>query len=185
MADKINLSAFLILKCDILISENMKKEAKLFLIMCIITGLLFILGGYSLISCFVFGMDQEAIGTSILEISYLFIQLVALGILFYLFFRAMKFGSFFVRGLTMDPNGIKYKGKQIVFAIFGGLFFLLSIYATLQVFGLKLPLYEFMGLTIWHDLMNAFLLITLIFVLFFVYPYCYNHEDYIKKNDRR
>lgn len=153
--------------------------------MCIITGLLFLLCGYSLIMCFVYGVDDKAIGTSILEISYLFIQLVALAILFYLFFRAMKFGSFFVRGLTVDPNGVKYKGKQIVFAVFGGLFFVLSIYATLQVFGLKLPLYDFMGLTIWHDLMNACLLVTVIFILFFIYPFTYNHDDYNKKGDRK
>lgn len=135
--------------------------------------------------CFVYGMDEKAIGTSILEIAYLFLDLIAVAILFYLFFRAMKFGSFFVRGLTVDPNGVKYKGKQIVFAVLGVLFLGLSIYATLQVFGLKLPLYDFMGLTIWHDLMNACLLIAALFILFFLYPFCYSHDDYDKNGEHK
>ena len=153
--------------------------------MLIFLGLSFLLCGYSLVMCFVYGMDGDAIGTSILEIAYLFLHLVAVAILFYLFFRAMKFGSFFVRGLTVDPNGVKYKGKQITFAVLGVLFLGLSIYAALQVFGLKLPLYEFMGLTIWHDLMNACLLLTMLFFLFFVYPFCYSHDDYDKNGEHK
>ncbi len=131
--------------------------------------------------CFVYGMDQDAIGTSILEIAYLFLHLVAVAILFYLFFRAMKFESFFVRGLMVDQNGIKYVKKQIVFAVFSVLFLALGIYATLEVFGAHLPLYDFFGLTVWHDLMNACYLISAIFLVFFLYPFFYEHNE---KGDR-
>ena len=155
----------------------MRKEAKLFLAMLIFLGLSFLLCGYSLVMCFVYGMDGDAIGTSILEIAYLFLHLVAVAILFYLFFRAMKFESFFVRGLMVDQNGVRYVKKQAIFAVFAFLFLLLSIYATLEVFGANLPLYDFFGMTIWHDLMNAGYLITALFLLFFLYPFFYEHNE--------
>ena len=148
-----------------------RKDSLLFLIMAIVMVLSFLLCGYSLIRVFVIGYEGEDIGSHIFEISYLFVHLIVVAILFYLYFRAYKFGSFFTKGLTVDQNGVKYHKKHIVFAIIGSLLVLIAIYSTLQIIGLKFPLYDFMGEVIWHDLMNGCYLLSVIFISFFIYPY--------------
>ncbi len=149
----------------------MKKEAKLFVGFCIGLGLSFLLCGFSLIRCFVFGFKGDEIMSDILEITYLFMHLIIVAIIFYFAFRAIKFGSFFINNLTVDQYGNKYLKKHITFIVLSVLFLGLSIYATLAVIGLKVPLYDLMGLIIWHDLMNAGYLLTMIFVSFVIYPY--------------
>ena len=149
----------------------MKKTQNLFLAMCIVLVALFLLCGYSLIKCFVIGYDGDDVMSHIFEISYLFIHLIVVAIIFYLSFKAYKTKSIFIDNLTVDQNGYKYPKKHIVFIVLAALFFILGIYATLAAFGLKMPLYNVMGHVIWHDLMNGCLLLTLIFLSFVIYPY--------------
>ena len=149
----------------------MRKDKNLFIGLCIAMVASFLLCGYSLIRCFVIGFDNEDVASSLFEISYLFIHLIIVAIIFYLSFRAIKQKSFFISNLMVGPNQEKYVKKQIVFGVLAFLFLSITVYATLNVFGLKLPLHDFMGHIIWHDLMNGGLLFTIIFTSFAIYPF--------------
>ena len=153
----------------------MKKTKALFIGLCAATVLSFLLAGYSLIVCFVYGpVDEGSTGSHFLELSYLFLHLIACGILFYLFFRATRLGSFFIENVVLDEDKNPFKGKRICFIALSVLFLFVAVYSTLQVAGLNLPLYVEFGYVIWHDLMNAMYLLTFIFVSFIIYPFVYD-----------
>ncbi len=156
----------------------MKKTKSFFLGLCIATVISFFLAGYSLIVCFVYGpVDENSAGSHFLEISYLFIHIIACGILFYLFFRAMKFGSFFIENVTLDEEKNPYKGKRILFIVLSVIFLFIAVYSTMQISGMNLPLSSELGYVIWHDLMNAMYLLTIIFASFVIYPFMYDKNS--------
>ena len=116
------------------------------------------------------GMEGD-LGSYILEVSYLFLHLIAVALLFYLSFRAMKLGSFFIRNIMFDDRGYVYKRRRYFNLILGIIFSLLFIYSLLQVIGLNLPLYVELGEVVWHDVMNGFLLISMICFVIFAYSF--------------
>ena len=148
----------------------MTKEKKIFLSLVILTIVSFLLCGYSLISCLAFSGNEEELGSHILEISYLFMHLILCAIIVYLSFRAMKFGSFFVKNVVFDANGYPSKGRRILFIVLGSLFFLLFIYSFIQAVWMRLPLASEIGLVVWHDIMNGSFLALCIFIIFLIYP---------------
>ena len=156
----------------------MRKTKPLFLIMLILEGLLFLLDGYSLIICFVFGQDllQRAFTSSLFEMSYLFIQLIGLGIIFYITMRAYLKGSNIMAAIMVKD----YNEKNIVAIIIAGVIavisLLIGIYAILIVFGLPLPLYDYLGTIIPHCLMNAMLLLASLSICFFIFPFIYKED---------
>lgn len=156
----------------------MKKESKLFIGLLIGITLSFILCGYSLIRCFVIGYEDDSFLSHILEISYLFIHLIACGLLFYVSFRALKMGSIFIRSLTIKDDESYSPLRQVIFALISLLCLGVAIYSTLQTFGLNLPLNNVFSLVIWHDLMNAFYLLTIIFISFSIYPFFKNKKEF-------
>ena len=148
---------------------SMKKEKNIFLGLCVGVVISFLLCGYSLITCFAFD-DTTGLGSHILEISYLFLHLVLCGILFYFSFRAMKFGSFFIKNVTYDENGDPYKSKRITFIVLDSIFVIIFVYSIIQCFTMTLPLAVELGKIVWHDIMNATFLASIIFATFILYP---------------
>ena len=154
------------------------KESTLFKILCIGTIVSFLLCGYSLIMCFALVPDESEIGSHYLEISYLFMHLIICAIIFYLAFRAMRFGSFFIKNNMYDYDGNVYKKKFIVFIVLDVICFLVFIYSFVQGITMALPLATQLGEVIWHDLMNAFFLLGVILLTFVLYPKVpYKHSN--------
>ncbi len=148
----------------------MNKEKNIFIGLVVGTTISFLLSGYSLISCLAFNGNEEELGSHILEISYLFLHLILCAIVVYLSFRAMRFGSFFVKNVVFDDNGYPSKGRRILFIVLESLFFLVFIYSFIQSFFMILPLAKELGLVVWHDIMNGSFLALIIFLIFLIYP---------------
>lgn len=148
----------------------MKKESKFFLVVLIAIILLFFLTGFSLIMCFITPFNETELLSHILEISYLFIHLAALAIVFYITFRAFRFSSVLLMNIMINKDGSKATSKQIIFAILSAISLLVGIYSTLVISNVNLPLNNFFSFVIWHDLMNAFYLLFVIFLTFTLYP---------------
>ena len=145
------------------------KEKTLFTIYCIAIGVSFILCGYSLIDCFALTPNPDELGSHYLEIAYLFMHLIVCGILFYLSFRALRLGSFFIKNNVFDFDGKLFKKKWITYIIFASLFFVIFVYSFVQVITMKLPLAVQLGEIIWHDIMNAAFLISISLLMFVLY----------------
>ena len=148
----------------------MKKEKTIFIIQAIELGLSFLLCGYSLIMCFAMGTNEE-VGSYILEVSYLFLHLIAVAMIFYLSLRAVKFGSFFIRNVMFDSQGYISKPKKVISLVLSILFLGLGIYSILQISGLSLPLSGVISFVVWHDLMNGFILLSMISLSFYLYSF--------------
>ena len=148
---------------------NKFKEKDLFLLLAIGSVISFILCGYSLIVCFAFD-GSVGLGSHVLEISYLFLHLILCAIIFYLAFRAMKFGSFFVKNVMFDGDGYPIKSKRIIFGVLAGLLFAIFVYSFIQGILMNLPLATELGKIVWHDIMNASFLLSVILLIFVIYP---------------
>ncbi len=145
-------------------------EKNLFLGLCIASGISFLLCGYSLISCF--ALDSgEGLGSHVLEISYLFLHLILCAIIFYLSFRAMKFGSFFIKNVVFDENGYPYKGKRIALIVIDVLLLGVFVYSLIQGITMSLPLSAELSKIVWHDIMNASFILVCILLSFILYSF--------------
>jgi len=151
----------------------MKKENVLFIAMMVGEIMLFLLCGFSLIQCFVFGNFDEDLGGHIIEIIYLFIHLIATAIIFYLSFKAFKQGPSIMNNLMLDEDNNKITSKLITSGILAVLFIAVAIYSTLHVSGLNMPLLDKLSIGLAHDLMNAGYLLFLIAASLFVYPFIF------------
>ena len=89
----------------------------------------------------------------------------------------MKFGSFFIENVTLDEEKNPYKGKRILFIVLSVIFLFIAVYSTMQISGMNLPLSSELGYVIWHDLMNAMYLLTIIFASFVIYPFMYDKNS--------
>lgn len=145
------------------------KEKTLFTIYCIAIGVSFLLCGYSLIDCFALTPNPDELGSHYLEIAYLFMHLIVCGILFYLSFRALRLGSFFIKNNVFDFDGKLFKKKWVVYIVFASLFFAIFVYSFVQAITMKLPLAVQLGEIIWHDIMNAAFLISVSLLMFVLY----------------
>lgn len=145
------------------------KEKTLFSVLCTATVISFLLCGYSLISCFVYESDGGGLASHILEISYLFIHLIICAIIFYLAFRAIKMGSFFIKNLIYEYDGSIKKKNWIIYIVLDSIFFLFFIYSAIESFSMALPLANEIGKIVWNDLMNASFLLFSIFLAFVLY----------------
>lgn len=155
----------------------MKKEKNLFLISLVVEVALFVLCGYSLIQCFVYGYDGEEMGSHIMEIIYLFLHLVFVAIIFYLTFRAFKLKATILNNLMYDEDGKISKKAQIISLIIAIIFSIIAIYSTLVVFGIKLPLLSELSLGLTYDLLNAGYLLSLIAIMCFIFPFLYDKNS--------
>lgn len=148
----------------------MKKEAKHFLINLVIISLLFVLVCFSLVMALFNLFSQEINMSKILEISYLFIHIVALALLFFVYFNAFKNGSALIKNIMLETTKKKTKTKIITFMLVGTIFLLLAIYSSLIVAHLNLFLVNVIGYISWLDLMNGFYLLAFICFTFAFYP---------------
>ena len=156
----------------------MRKEKNLFKLLCVGTTISFLVCGYSLVMCFAFEGSDGELGSHILEIMYLFMHLIICAIIFYLGFRAVRFGSFFIKNNVYDYEGVVYKKRWIVYIVLDSLFLALFTYSFIQAISMKLPLAKELGKVVWHDLMNASFLLFFIFLVFVLYPLVpYNHDN--------
>lgn len=162
------------------------KEKNLFLGLIIASGASFALCGYSLITCFVFEGGEGELGSHILEISYLFMHLILCAIVFYLGFRAMKYGSFFIKNNVYSFDGYVYKKRRVVYIIFATLSLAVFVYSFIQCITMSLPLAVQLGKVVWHDLMNAFFMIFIILLTFILYslvPYKHSNKHAEQQNN--
>lgn len=153
----------------------MNKEKALFLILSIVLVGLFVLCGFSLIQCFVYGAGGEDAGSHVLEIIYLFLHLIMVAIVFYLAFRAFKVKVAITNLLMLDVNGVKITKSLVISGIVGGIFLFIGIYSTLHIVGLETPPLNIFPIGLTHDLMNAGYLIGVIALTCFIYPFI--HEQ--------
>ena len=158
----------------------MKKEKTLFLIMLLVQVGLFALCGYSLIQCFVYGAETDEFGSHFLEITYLFLHLIMVAIIFYLTFRAFKIKATLLPLMTMDENRIKIVKNNVISLVLAILFLGIGFYSTLRISGLDVPLLNIFPTGLSHDLMNAGYLFGSIALMYFLYPYVYVKEDKIQ-----
>ena len=158
----------------------MKKEKYLFLALWLSLILFFLLCGYSLITCFVYGFTGDEGDYHILEIAYLFIHLVIIAIVFYLAFKAYKTQSSIMKLMMVDEYGQKNRKGIIISGILAGLFFTVAIYSTLHLFGLPMPPLNYLPVAFSHDFMNAGYTFGAIALAFFLFPYLYQNEEPIK-----
>lgn len=155
----------------------MNKERSLFLALLIVEVLLFGLCGYSLVQCFVYDSSLTDGGSHFLEITYLFLHLVMVAIIFYLTFRAFKIKPSIIHLMMLDENESKTTKSLIISGVIAALFLFMGIYSTLFVCGLKLPPLDIFSLGLVHDLMNAGYLIGFIALTFFLFPFVHVKED--------
>ena len=163
--------------------EKRKRKAMYFAFGVLTFSLVFLFGlcGFSLVQCFVYNASGEDAGSHFLEITYLFLHLVMVAIVFYLAFRAFKIKSSIVFLMTLDVNGIVIKKARIISAILSVVFLGIGFYALLHVFGLQAPPMDLFPIGLVHDLMNAFLLFGVISLVFFLYPFVHVKEEPIKE----
>lgn len=161
----------------------MKKEKALFLGFLIVLVGLFGLCGFSLIKCFVYGTAEEG-ESNVLEIIYLFLHLIMIAIVFYLTFRAFRIKSSIIRLMMLDDNEKKTAKTLIISGILSGLFYTIGIYATLHIFGLKMPPLDYFSMSLSHDLMNAGFFFGSIGLVFFLYPFLYEKDEKSKNIEK-
>ena len=156
----------------------MKKVKTLFIVMLCIIPLLFILNGYSLIMCFAYNENlfNDSLLNGIFQISYLFLNLVILGLIFYLVFRGFKKGSSIFSGIMVKDYNRKNVSSLIIAGIISVFSLLIGIYAALLSFGLHLPLYDYLAGVISHSVMNAMFLLCLVTTSAFIFGFIYKEE---------
>ena len=154
----------------------MNKEKTLFLIFSIVLVGLFVLCGFSLVQCFVYGSSEGEVGGHVLEIIYLFFHLIMVAIVFYLSFRASKIKVSITNLLMLDEKGQRIKKPLIISGILAFVFFFIGIYSTLHICGLKTPPLDVFPIGLTHDLMNAGYFFGSIALVLFIYPFIHEHE---------
>ena len=154
----------------------MNKEKSLFLIFSLVLVGLFVLCGYSLIQCFVYGSGEGEVGSHVLEIIYLFFHLIMIAIVFYLSFRAFKIKVSITNLLMLDEKGQRIKKPLIISGILAFVFFFIGIYSTLHLIGLQTPPLDIFPLGLTHDLMNAGYFFGSIALVLFIYPFIHEEE---------
>ena len=154
----------------------MNKEKSLFLALIIVEVALFVLCGYSLVQCFVYGDGGTDAGSHFLEITYLFLHLIMIAIVFYLTFRAFRIKPAIIHLIMLDVNGIRIRKSLIISGIIATVFLFLGIYSTLHICGLKTPPLDVFPIGLVHDLMNAGYLFGFIALSFFLYPFIHENE---------
>ena len=154
----------------------MNKEKTLFLILSIVLLGLFVLCGYSLVVCFVYGDGDTDIDSHVLEIIYLFLHLIMIAIVFYLSFRAFKIKTSIANLLMLDVNGVRIIKSLIISGIIGGISLFIGVYATLHLCGLKTPPLHVFPTGLAYDLMNAGYFFTVVAITLFIYPFICKKE---------
>ena len=154
----------------------MNKERTLFLGLVIVLVILFGLCGYSLVQCFVYNNSGDDVGSHFLEITYLFLHLILVAIVFYLAFRAFKIKPSIINLMMLDVNEVKIPKSLIISGILSVVFLFIGIYSTLHICGLQTPPLDIFPIGLTHDLMNAGYLIGAISLTFFLYPFIHEKE---------
>ena len=155
--------------------------------MMVFEGILFLLGGTSLIITFALNNElfQDSTISGVFEISYLFLHLVLLGIIFYLTFRAYMKGSNIMAAFMMKDFNKKNVTSIVIMAILAAFSLTLSIYAILLVFGVQMPLYQYVNNIAAHSIMNAMLLVFLISISFIIFTFLYKEDkNFIPESER-
>lgn len=156
----------------------MNKEKTMFLLLSIVLVGLFALCGYSLVQCFVYSASGEDAGSHFLEITYLFLHLIMIAIVFYLTFRAFKIKASIINLITLDENEVKITKSLIISGILAAVFLFVGIYSTLHLLGLKTPPLDVFPIGLTHDLMNAGYFFGVIALTFFIYPFIHKRTKF-------
>ena len=155
----------------------MNKEKALFLALLVVLVGLFGLCGFSLVQCFVYNASGEDAGSHFLEITYLFLHLIMIAIVFYLVFRAFKIKASIINLITLDVNEIRITKSLIISGILSVFFLFMGIYSTLHLLGLKTPPLDVFPIGLTHDLMNAGYFFGAIALTFFIYPFIHVRNE--------
>ena len=155
----------------------MNKEKTLLLALVIALVFLFGLCGFSLVQCIVYNNSGEDAGSHFLEITYLFLHLIMVAIVFYLAFRAFKIKPSLINLIMLDVNEVRIPKSLIISGILSVVFLFMGFYSTLFICGLKLPPLNFFPIGLVHDLMNAGYLFGAVSLTFFLYPFVHQKEN--------
>ncbi len=145
--------------------------------MLVLQTLLFSLCGYSLIKCFVLDADDTTLMHHLFELSYLFLHLIIIAIIFYLTFRAMMKGSQIFFNLMIKDRDEKNIKALIIASVLSFVFILLGVYSALLAFGAPIPLSNVLGGVVSHAIMNASLLALLLSVTAIIFALIYKKGD--------
>ena len=165
----------------------MKKEKYLFIAMMVLLGILFLLCGTSLIITFALNDElfKDSTITGVFEISYLFLHLVLLGIIFYLVFRAYMKGSNIMAAFMMKDFNKKNTTSIVIMAVLAAFSLIIGVYSILIVFGVHVPLFEYISNIAAHSIMNAMMLLFVISVSFLIFPFIYKEDkDFVPESER-
>lgn len=148
----------------------MLKEKKLFLILSIALGALFLLACVSIV--FVFVIDFQNTSENIMATVYLFIHSLIVAGAFYFALKAFLQKSQLMAILMIDEHGNKITKSFVVAIVLSSLSFLVGIYFMLLCFNLPIPLQDFAkGLK--FTLMNVGYSIGIVSLAFAIYPKVY------------
>lgn len=148
----------------------MLKEKKLFLILSIALGALFLLACISIV--FVFVIDFQNTSENIMATVYLFIHSLIVAGAFYFALKAFLQKSQLMAILMIDEHGNKITKSFVVAIVLSSLSFLVGIYFMLLCFNLPIPLQDFAkGLK--FTLMNVGYSIGIVSFAFAIYPKVY------------
>lgn len=148
----------------------MLKEKKLFLILSIALGALFLLACISIV--FVFVIDFQNTSENIMATVYLFIHSLIVAGAFYFALKAFLQKSQLMAILMIDEHGNKITKSFVVAIVLSSLSFLVGIYFMLLCFNLPIPLQDFAkGLK--FTLMNVGYSIGIVSLAFAIYPKVY------------
>ena len=165
----------------------MQKVKVLFLIMMIMEGLLFLLDGASLIVTFALNNElfQDSTVSGVFEISYLFLHLVLIAIIFYLTFRAYMKGSNIFAAFMMKDRNEKNITSIVIMSILAVFSLSLAVYSILIVFGLEVPLFNYINSIAAHSIMNAMLLLFMVSISALIFTFLYKEDkDFVPEVDR-
>lgn len=147
---------------------TMSKTKNLFLALLIITALLFLGCGASIVVTFV--NDFETDGGSILAVVYMFFHLIILAIVFYLAFKAFYTDkSSLLAVFTLDEKGNLIKRTRTVAIIITALFLAFGIYMTFELCFTNMPL-SFFTKSLKFALMNVGYSVGIVALFFILYP---------------
>ena len=147
---------------------GVSKTKKLFLVLLIVIGVLFVGCAASIFAVFLKDFDTDS--ANVLGLVALFFHLLILAVIFYLTFKAYWLDkSSLLAVFTLDEKGNLIKNTRTVAIVVMSLFLTLGIYMTLLVCNLSLPL-SFFVKSLKFTLMNIGYSIGILALFFVLYP---------------
>lgn len=153
----------------------MKNTKKLYLFMMITEGLLFALGAFSLIFCYVNKLTSG--NQNLLGRVYLIAHLVIVAGVFYYTFKAFANEPYIMKVFMIEDNNTPLKKSRIVAIVICAISLAIGLYFGLLSFDLPLPL-SFFTKALRFALMNFGLTTGLLALYFIIFPSIYLKEEH-------